>query len=169
MNHFQLLDIEKKYDLDLALLQRQYFSKQILHHPDKASNEAIRRANLEKSMQLNEAYKILRDDYLRAIYMLKLAGVELDDRVHKHTLNASDLEEMIDLHEAIDEMEELSELAVLENQQLLKQTKLVQALAKCFSENNIANALDLAVRLKYLTNLVGNIKLKIKNANYRAQ
>ena len=34
-------------------------------------------------------------------------------------------------------------------------------------ENNLAKALDLTVRLKYLTNLVKNIKLKVKNADSR--
>ena len=40
-----------------------------------------------------------------------------------------------------------------------------ETISSFFSENNIKQALDLTVRLKYLTNLVNNIKLKIKNAD----
>ena len=44
---------------------------------------------------------------------------------------------------------------------------MVQELEGYFNENNLAKALDLTVRLKYLTNLVKNIKLKVKNADSR--
>ena len=44
---------------------------------------------------------------------------------------------------------------------------MVQALIECFEDNNITKALDITLRLKYLTNLVKNIDLKIKHANNR--
>ena len=64
MNYFELFAIEQKYDIDQKLLQTQYFSLQAKYHPDRSQNEFERHGNLEYSMLINEAFKILQDDYL---------------------------------------------------------------------------------------------------------
>jgi len=72
MNYFELFAIEQTYNIDQKLLQTQYFILQAKHHPDRSRNEIERRENLEYSMLINEAFKILQDDYLRAEYLLKI-------------------------------------------------------------------------------------------------
>ena len=79
MNYFELFAIEQKYDIDQKLLQKQYFSLQTKYHPDRSKNELERSENLEYSMLINEAFKILQDDYLRAEYLLKIKGEFIDD------------------------------------------------------------------------------------------
>ena len=53
------------------------------------------------------------------------------------------------------------------NLKLQEKDTMVRELGIYFDKNNIAKALDLTVRLKYLTNLVRNIELKVKHANSR--
>ena len=60
---------------------------------------------------------------------------------------------------------EIVSLYVIKKDKIAICEKLVHDIGIAFSENNIKQALDLTVRLKYLTNLVNNIKLKIKNAD----
>lgn len=165
MNYFELLDLDKKYNIDIALLEKQYLSKQTLYHPDRVQDVSIKREYLEKSMLLNEAYKCLKDDYLRAEYLLILSGQMVDDQALQGILSESDLEEILELYEIIDEMEQASDLKELEVKKVIEKEQMMQELANYFEENNITKALDLTVRLKYLTNLVRNIKLKIKHAN----
>ena len=140
---------------------------QIKFHPDRATSEEERRIFLEQSMKLNEAEKILKDDYFRAEYMLKLAGSKFDDKTLRDAISANELEEIMEMHEMVDDAEDLDELKQIEQIKLQEKDKMVQELEGYFNENNLAKALDLTVRLKYLTNLVKNIKLKVKNADSR--
>ncbi len=166
-DYFQLLDLQKKYNFDKAQLKSKYLAMQIKFHPDRAIDEEQRRIFLEQSMKINEAEKILKDDYLRAEYMLKLAGSKFDDSTLRDAISAEELEEIMEMHEMIDDTEDLGELEKMEQLKLHEKNEMVQELGVYFDTNNIAKALDLTVRLKYLTNLVRNIKLKVKNANSR--
>ena len=166
-DYFQLLDLQKKYNIDKAQLKSKYLAMQIKFHPDRANGEEQRRIFLEQSMKLNEAEKVLKDDYLRAEYMLKLAGAKFDDKTLRDAISSKELEEIMEMHETIDDAEDLDELKQMEQIKLQEKNKMVQELEGYFNENNLAKALDLTVRLKYLTNLVKNIKLKVKNADSR--
>ena len=166
-DYFQLLDLQKKYNIDKAELKSKYLSMQIKFHPDRATSEEERRIFLEQSIKLNEAEKVLKDDYLRAEYMLKLAGSKFDDKTLRDAISANELEEIMEMHEMVDDSEDLDELKQMEQIKLQEKDKMVQELEGYFNENNLAKALDLTVRLKYLTNLVKNIKLKVKNADSR--
>ena len=164
MNYFKLLGLEQKYSIDQLLLHRQYLDKQSLYHPDRSTNVSEKRSYLEKSMLLNEAYKTLKDDYLRAEYLLKLLGKNFDNDSLNLVLGKSDLEEILEINEIVDDMNQLQDLEKIENEKLDEKSKLIQELDKNFEDNNIPKALDLTLRLKYLTKLLGNIKLKIKHA-----
>lgn len=165
MNHFELLNLEQKYDIDLSDLKKQYLIKQSLYHPDRSNNDISLTEKLELSMQLNEAYKILKDDYLRSEYLLQLFGQKFDEHNLKNALNKDELEEIIELHEILDSIEELEELKSFKSAKLLQKNKIVNELTDCFEKNNISKALEITIRLKYLTNLVKNIDFKIKHAN----
>jgi molecular chaperone HscB len=166
-NYFDLLGLEIVYNIDKLKLKKQYLATQMKFHPDRAVNEQERRIFLETSMRLNEAEKILKDDFLRAEYMLKLNAVEFDDRILKDALSMDELEEIIEIHEIIDEIEDVELLKGLEKDKIQEKEIMVQKLGSYFDKNNFAKAIDITIRLKYLTNLVKNIKLKIKHANSR--
>lgn len=166
-DYFQLLDLQKKYNIDKAELKSKYLAMQIKFHPDRATSKEERRIFLEQSMKLNEAEKVLKDDYFRAEYMLKLAGSKFDDKTLRDAISANELEEIMEMHEMVDDAEDLDELKQMEQIKLQEKDKMVQELEGYFNENNLTKALDLTVRLKYLTNLVKNIKLKVKNADSR--
>ena len=159
MNYFELFAIEQKYDIDQKLLQKQYFSLQTKYHPDRSKNELERSENLEYSMLIN------RDDYLRAEYLLKIKGELIDDNRLKKLLSHDQLEEILNNYELIEELQDLPQLYAAAQDKIEDCQKLVHEIGISFRENNIKQALDLTVKLKYLTNLVGNIKLKIKNAD----
>lgn len=164
MNYFELLDLEQKYDIDSLRLNKQYFFMQAKYHPDRAVPGEKTQA-LEISIQLNEAYKILQDDFLRAEYLLKLKGQRFDDQILKNSLTLEELEEFLSEFEAIEKASDRSSLEKMENTKLKEKVLLVTEITQKFAENKLNEALDLTVRLKYLTNLVGNIRTKLKYAN----
>lgn len=165
MNYFELFSIEQKYGIDQQLLQKQYFALQAKYHPDRSKTELERHKNLEYSMLINESFKILQDDYLRAEYLLKLKGEFIDDNNLKNLLSPNQLEEILESYELIETTQDLSQLDKMQQEKTKYCKHLVLKLEQAFEKNNLKQALDLTISLKYLTNLVRNIKLKIKNAN----
>lgn len=165
INYFELFELEQKYEIDLAFLQKQYLQKQALHHPDRSSSSDERVKNLEISMQLNEGYKILKDDFLRAEHLLKNLGQKFDDQELKSKLSPAELEEIMESYEQLESLESLEELKSFKAIKLKEKEKITTELAGAFHNNHTAKAVEIALSLKYLTNLVGNIDAKIKNAN----
>jgi molecular chaperone HscB len=78
-DHFRVLGIERRYDVDLGDLERRYKEMTKVLHPDRfaRADERARRASLRRSMQLNEAWRTLKDPVRRAEYLLSLSGVEV--------------------------------------------------------------------------------------------
>jgi molecular chaperone HscB len=74
-----VLGVDRRYDLDLAELERRYkdLSRQL--HPDRfaKADPRARRASLGRTVQLNEAWRTLKDPVRRAEYLLGLAGVKV--------------------------------------------------------------------------------------------
>jgi molecular chaperone HscB len=77
--HFQVLGVPAAFDVDLPALERRYkdLTKQL--HPDRfaKADPQARRASLQRSVQLNQAWKTLRDSVRRAEYQLSLAGIDV--------------------------------------------------------------------------------------------
>lgn len=74
-DHFVTLGLPRAFALDGELLERRVveFGREL--HPDRAGGDpAARTRAMLASAQLNEAYSIVRDDYRRAEYLLKLFG-----------------------------------------------------------------------------------------------
>ncbi len=78
---FHVFGLPRKFDLDLADLERRYKEMTKILHPDRfaRADPRARRASLERSVQLNLAWRTLSQPVARAEYMLSLAGVEVGE------------------------------------------------------------------------------------------
>lgn len=86
-DHFGLFGLERRFDLDLALLEKSYLELSRLLHPDKQvalkSDEPLARRqarSLALSAAMNQAYGALKDRTKRAEYLLKLQGGKTADQ-----------------------------------------------------------------------------------------
>jgi molecular chaperone HscB len=79
LDHFQVLGLPRRFALDLDEAERRYKELTRVLHPDRyaRADARARRASLARSVQLNEAWRTLRDPVRRAEYLLSLAGVEV--------------------------------------------------------------------------------------------
>jgi molecular chaperone HscB len=79
LDHFAVLGARPRFDVDEGELERRYreVSRQV--HPDRfaRADARARRASLARSVQLNQAWKTLRDPVKRAEYLLELQGIEV--------------------------------------------------------------------------------------------
>lgn len=71
---FDVLGLEPTFDLDLAMLDKRFRELSRAAHPDRAGT-----AHLGRAMDLNAAYRVLRDDIGRAGAVLEARGVSPQD------------------------------------------------------------------------------------------
>lgn len=76
MDPFATLGLARRYDLDPAEIERRYRELQRTLHPDRhvGAGASQRRMALGKAVEVNEAYRTLRDDQKRAESLLSLLG-----------------------------------------------------------------------------------------------
>jgi len=79
---FELFHIEPSVDPELPLLEATYYELSLKLHPDcnTGADLKTRLHALEQTTQLNEAYATLLSPERRAFYLLKICGVDLDDK-----------------------------------------------------------------------------------------
>jgi len=79
VDYFELFGIERSFDLDVDDLGNRYLELSKEVHPDRFVNAPSRErvAALQRSMQLNDAYKTLKKPIARAEYMLASEGVTI--------------------------------------------------------------------------------------------
>ncbi|MBL8973122.1 MAG: Fe-S protein assembly co-chaperone HscB [Myxococcales bacterium] len=79
-DYFELLGLSRRWQVDRNLLERNYLERSREAHPDAfvSKGAAAQRAALELSSRINAAYRVVRDPILRAEYLVKLSGIDLD-------------------------------------------------------------------------------------------
>ena len=78
-NHFELFGLFPSYGLDEQILEKAYREIQAKVHPDRFAHagDAERRASLQWTTRVNEAYRTLRDPVQRGRHLLELHGVDV--------------------------------------------------------------------------------------------
>ncbi len=82
-DYFRVLGLPRTFAVDTAAAEQRYKELTKLLHPDRfaRADPRARRASLERSVQLNEAWRCLRDPIRRAEYLLSLHGIDVGERV----------------------------------------------------------------------------------------
>jgi molecular chaperone HscB len=81
-DYFTFFGLPRKLNIDVAELEREFHRLSRKLHPDVYAGAGGPEAawSLEKSSQLNDAYRTLRDPISRTAYLLKLEGVQLEEQ-----------------------------------------------------------------------------------------
>jgi molecular chaperone HscB len=109
-DYFAFLGVPRKLNLDVTELEQRFRALSRLFHPDYFYNRPPeeRRASLERSSYLNDAYRTLRQPSSRLEYLLKIEGLAAGgpQEASKQVPPAL-LEEVFALNEELDEVREL--------------------------------------------------------------
>jgi molecular chaperone HscB len=78
-NHFELFGLAPVFALESEALERSYQEIQSQVHPDRFAHagDAERRASLQWTTRVNEAYRTLKDPVQRGKHFLELHGVDV--------------------------------------------------------------------------------------------
>ena len=108
-DYFAFLGLPRKLNLDPEELERRFRDLSRQFHPDYFYNASPpeRRASLERSSYLNDAYRVLKNPVTRLEYLLKLEGVAAQGPEQaSRQVPAGLLEEVFALNEELDEIRE---------------------------------------------------------------
>jgi len=109
-DYFSFLGLPRKLNLDAADLERRFRSLSRQFHPDYFYNATPveRRASLERSSYLNDAYRTLRQPSGRIEYLLKVEGLApKGPEEAARQVPPALLEEVFALNEELDEIRDL--------------------------------------------------------------
>src|ERR1700751_3351710 len=119
VDYFTFFGFPRKLNVDVALLEREFYQLSRKLHPDLYSGADKREQewSLEQSSQLNDASRTLTDPIKRTEYLLRLEGVELEEQsksateqarasgqVKKQVVPPDLLEEVFDLNMQLEEL-----------------------------------------------------------------
>jgi molecular chaperone HscB len=108
-DYFSFLGLPRRLNLDPAELEKQFRTLSRQFHPDYFYNAppGERRASLERSSYLNDAYRTLKQPVARVEYLLQLEGFAPGGPEQGSKVPPSLLEEVFALNEELDEIRDL--------------------------------------------------------------
>jgi len=109
-DYFAFFGLPQKLAIDLADLEQRFHSLSWKLHPDNfvRASEGERQLSLDRSSQLNDAYRTLREPVARVEYLLSLAGMRKEGQ-KKQQAPPELLEEVFELNESLDELRDARE------------------------------------------------------------
>ncbi|HEY7284772.1 MAG TPA: Fe-S protein assembly co-chaperone HscB [Vicinamibacterales bacterium] len=119
---FSFLGLPRKLRIDMNDLEQRYRALSRQFHPDYFYNAspAERRASLERSSYLNDAYRTLKSPAGRVEYLLKLEGLEASGDGKTGSRGGAPpaglLEEVFALNEELDEIREMRASGIAEEE-----------------------------------------------------
>lgn len=150
-DYFELLGLARRWQVDRNLLERNYLERSREAHPDAfvGKGAAAQRAAVELSSRINTAYRVLRDPILRAEYLVKQGGIDLDSNDPQHgapTPSQAFLIQMIELRERLSED---GSAEVREEIEARTDQAFDEALAALGRGDNVTAARELVARRYY--------------------
>src|SRR5437879_8338154 len=106
-DYFTLFEMPKKLWIEMDGLEQKFLQLSWKLHPDNFVNatEMERELSLQRSSELNDAYRTLRDPVGRVEYLLGIEG-ERKEGEKKQQAPPELLEEVFELNESLDELRE---------------------------------------------------------------
>src|SRR5205807_1489382 len=86
-DYFSFFSLPRKLNIDLANLEREFYRLSRKLHPDLFARASAQEQewSTEKTSQLNDAYRTLKDPIARTEYLLELEGVKLEEQSRNAT------------------------------------------------------------------------------------
>ena len=160
-NHFELFGLTPAYALDTESLERSYREIQSRIHPDRYAHagDAERRASMQWTTRVNEAYRTLKSPVQRAKYLLEMNGVDVQFETNTQMPSAFLLQQL-ELREALAGAKQPAALdallAEVRQQQRLLEDALVQLID---ARKDHAAAASEVRKLMFLDKLAAQIDL----------
>lgn len=154
-SHFDLFGLAPAYALESEALERSYREIQSRVHPDRFAHagDAERRASLQWTTRVNEAYRTLKNPVQRAKHLLELHGVDV--AFETNTAMPGDfLAQQMELRESLEEAKNVAALDELRKNLRAESRSLEKAITEAIdAKKDYAGAAGLVRKLQFLDRL----------------
>ena len=158
-SHFELFGLTPAFAIEGEALERSYREIQSKVHPDRFAHagDAERRASLQWTTRVNEAYRTLKDPVQRAKHLLELHGVDV--AFETDTAMPPDfLVQQMELRETLEEANDAAALDALRSDLKKQRQILEKAIAEAIdAKKDYAGAAGLVRKLQFLDKLDSEI------------
>ena len=158
-SHFELFGLAPAFGLETEALERSYREIQSQIHPDRFAHagDAERRASLQWTTRVNEAYRTLKDPVQRAKHVLELHGVDVAFETNT-AMPPEFLMQQMELREALEEAKDAAQLDDLRRQLRSSRASLESEIAEAIdAKKDYAGAAGLVRKLQFLDKLDSEI------------
>ena len=109
-DYFSVFGLPRKLCVEMSPLEQKFLQLSWKLHPDNFVNasDEERELSLQRSSELNDAYRVLRDPLARVEYLLEIEG-QRQEGEKKQQAPPELLEEVFDLNESLDKLREARE------------------------------------------------------------
>lgn len=165
-DYFSFFGLPRKLTIDLADLQKRFYSLSREYHPDRYARRSAedQQYALDATALLNDAYRVLREPLLRAEYLLSQEGFDIGEQRSKD-VPPELLEEVFELNMLLEETPDREELEQARTKFLGMQSEADGELQELFEKYDATE--DRAVlqsirgvlnRRRYIQNLVRDVE-----------
>nr|XP_054766985.1 iron-sulfur cluster co-chaperone protein HscB-like [Lytechinus pictus] len=161
LNHFQIMGMEEKFDVEVQDLTNCFRNLQRLLHPDKFSNKSETEQNYSaaQSSAVNRAYKVLLKPLSRGLYLLELRGFAIEEG--ESNIEPLFLMEVMEINEELADTDDLETVRRIGKENTVSLNDHLDKLRVAFDEANYPQARELLMRLKYYANIDDKVKEKV--------
>ncbi|KAK6944140.1 Co-chaperone HscB, C-terminal oligomerization domain [Dillenia turbinata] len=148
LDYFQIFGSERKYEIE-ENLEGKYKNWQKKVHPDlvHTKSEKEREFAAEQSARVTDAYRTLSKPLSRAIYVMRLEGINVDEE--KTITEPELLMEIMEIREAVEEASDSQALNQIQSQVQEKMKYWSKSFANAFKDRKFEEALDSIQRMTY--------------------
>ncbi|KAI3716625.1 hypothetical protein L1987_67622 [Smallanthus sonchifolius] len=149
VDYFMIFGLERKFDIEDGSLEGMYKNWQKKLHPDlvHTKSKEEREYAAEQSARVIDAYTTLRKPLSRAIYLMRLEGVEVDE---EQTISEPELlGEIMEIREAVEEATDSQALNKIQSQMEEKLRHWFNSFANAFGSKSFDEALKTIQRMTY--------------------
>jgi molecular chaperone HscB len=154
-SHFELFGLPAVFSLDQEMLEKAYRDIQSQVHPDRFAHagDAERRASLQWTTRVNEAFQVLKNPVSRASHLLELRGVDVAFETNT-AMPPEFLMQQMELREKLEEAKDAGGLDALRKNLSSERRSLEAQVARAIdSDKNYQDAAGLVRKLQFLHRL----------------
>ncbi|XP_021769572.1 iron-sulfur cluster co-chaperone protein HscB, mitochondrial-like [Chenopodium quinoa] len=149
VDYFRIFGLERKYDIEENSLEGLYKDWQKKLHPDlvHSKSESEKEYAAEQSSRIIDAYRTLKNSLSRAIYLMKLQGVHVDE---EQTVSDPELlAEIMEIRESVEDAPDPQALKQIQAEVHERLKQWSNTFAGAFKSQDIEEALNAIRRMTY--------------------
>jgi molecular chaperone HscB len=151
-SHFELFGLVPAFALDTGRLDAAYRDIQSQVHPDRyaQAGDAERRASMQMTTRVNEAYRTLKSPVQRAKYLLELNGVDVAFETNT-AMPREFLMEQMELREKLEDSKKVSDLDLISRNLASERLEIEKKIEEMIDrKKDFASASGLVRKLMFL-------------------